>query len=544
MPDDADNCPDTPNADQTDGDADGVGDLCDGPPGDIDNDGVGDDDDNCRFIANNSQRDGDEDGVGDACDNCPAAANADQADANGDGVGDVCADADEDGILDGDDNCPERRNEDQADGDDDGVGDACDNCPRDANANQADEDGNGIGDACDQGMNDVDLDGVLDDADNCRAVPNPGQADGDDDGVGDACDNCPGDANNDQADENGDGVGDACPESDRDGDRTPDVNDNCPTVPNDQRDGDDDGVGDACDNCPGNPNNDQLDVDHDGAGDVCDELVPRVWVELRWGNRDLDFDLHLLHPRGEWFSRESDCWSGNRQRDWCNPGFIVDMPSQAPRDAQAMWEQVRLGEPPAGTYTIGVDLYTREGGSQGAAEVTIHCGDAEPRRIGPLVFRSDSPRNRTLWEVARVNTETCEVEVLNGLRAMECGGNNATDCACADCVEAVCSPRNCDEDFECDLASGACDEPAPPEGADRELSSWGDGNQAPMCQADDQCTDAESCVDIPGLMGNLCLAECGGNVQCPGSFVCCEMRIQGQSPFCLHEQNGFRFLCR
>ncbi len=69
VPDDEDNCPTVPNADQenSDGGADG-GDACDD---DDDNDGIDDDNpDNCRTVANTDQTDSDGDGFGDACDNC------------------------------------------------------------------------------------------------------------------------------------------------------------------------------------------------------------------------------------------------------------------------------------------------------------------------------------------------------------------------------------------------------------------------------------------------------------------------------------------
>lgn len=62
--------------------------------------------------------DGDGDGIADLCDNCPGLSNVSQSDGDGDGVGDVC------------DNCVSTPNADQDDFDGDAIGDLCDNCDR------------------------------------------------------------------------------------------------------------------------------------------------------------------------------------------------------------------------------------------------------------------------------------------------------------------------------------------------------------------------------------------------------------------------------
>lgn len=67
----------------------------DGPPDDVDGDGVPNAADNCPTAGNADQHDEDADGVGDACDNCPHVANATQTNAmepagQVDAVGDAC----------------------------------------------------------------------------------------------------------------------------------------------------------------------------------------------------------------------------------------------------------------------------------------------------------------------------------------------------------------------------------------------------------------------------------------------------------------------
>jgi len=90
-----------------------------GLPGDFDNDGVPDANDNCPTVYNPSQTDSDSDNIGDCCD-------PDVPDADGDG-----------------------------------VADPCDNCPTVYNPSQTDTDGNGIGDPCDHLLGDMNCDGAV-----------------------------------------------------------------------------------------------------------------------------------------------------------------------------------------------------------------------------------------------------------------------------------------------------------------------------------------------------------------------------------------------
>ncbi|MEW6774963.1 MAG: thrombospondin type 3 repeat-containing protein [Bdellovibrionota bacterium] len=226
FPDGSDNCPIIPNSDQRDVDFDGVGDLqtlapfpggastptfqiglndkygCDDKltlasgaavdsdtdgltdstevlpqaprfyptnPGDsdTDNDGIGDNSDNCPLVANAPQTDTDVDGLGDACDNNPGAAGGGARDID-DGT-----DSDLDGLTDCEEFFGLRRGGfrsalDTADSDSDGILDSFDNCPCTANDTQSDSSGDGVGDVCQTSIGAICLSAAVPAGVNCQ----------------------------------------------------------------------------------------------------------------------------------------------------------------------------------------------------------------------------------------------------------------------------------------------------------------------------------------------------------------------------------------
>lgn len=167
--------------DDGDYDADGVPDpfdLCVGPDmycgGDLNHNGIPDAQETvmadpcliCGFIPACTEADNDADGLNNEEDNCRCVANADQIDSDNDGEGDACdPDGDGDGWSNNNDNCPFTANPDQLDTDGDGAGDACDLCPETPDVT-----------AWHQGFPELGVD------------PYPIQPDSDNDGTPDACD--------------------------------------------------------------------------------------------------------------------------------------------------------------------------------------------------------------------------------------------------------------------------------------------------------------------------------------------------------------------
>lgn len=200
--------------------------LCGGACNDLDSDGIADEVDNCRSIANASQADADLDNIGDDCDNCIDIANGNrpgplgnQVDTTGtflgifvpNGYGNACAAPANTAfaVCNGNDPtspCFEPYGYGDMDGD--LIPNHEDNCLRVQNLEQHDANADGFGDAC-QGWGDA---GALHTSGlPCSGVPGACPlVDSDQDFVPDGFDNCVNVANTDQADVDGDFYGNVC----------------------------------------------------------------------------------------------------------------------------------------------------------------------------------------------------------------------------------------------------------------------------------------------------------------------------------------------
>jgi hypothetical protein len=89
----------------------------------------------------------------------------------------------------------------------------------------------------------------------------------------------------------------------------------------------------------------------------------RVLIELVWNSSIADLDLHMLAPGGA-FGGLLDCFYGNREPDWGEPGNPLDDPELKRDDLKGFGpEIIGYAEPIEGTFTIQVDFFAAHNAS-------------------------------------------------------------------------------------------------------------------------------------------------------------------------------------
>lgn len=266
-----------------------------------------------------------------------------------------------------------------------------------------------------------------------------------------------------------------------------------------------DGIEDRNDNCIDIPNPNQEDFDSDGRGDACDESTPTLTIDLAWEDPNLDFDLHVLNYEGQYFE-DGDCWSRNRSPSWAQPGLLNDAPGEGGTS-----ERTELINSASTWYTIGVDLYTGRSSSQGTAQVRVICRD-QIIDLGSQMMNSQNGSNRSFWEVARIHSETCQVQAIQEVNDLSCPFSNTT-CTCQNCLGSLCPSEGCSDGRSCDLQTGACIDPCL--GVNCELgqicnylTGQCQNTQCAPCMLDEQCGSNAFCVGY-NLNTNQGFKACG-----------------------------------
>jgi len=257
VPDEEDNCPDDPNPDQANSDADAYGDACDC------------DDEDAEIYPGATERC---DGIDNDCD--PATADG----YDEDWLGNLCDGPDSDLCKEGAYNCDSGIQVCT-----DNTGDnaeVCDGLDNDCNVDTPDgSDESWFGSPCDG----PDLDFCQEGSYECNSGTQTCNDNTDDNiEICDGLDNdCDGYIPLDEADEDGDGFRKCVDLCDNDPDKTEPGLCGC-GVPDDATDSDEDSILDCNDNCPDDPNPDQSDRDGNGVGNACDCLCPGDMNDDSW----------------------------------------------------------------------------------------------------------------------------------------------------------------------------------------------------------------------------------------------------------------------
>lgn len=127
------------------------------------------------------------------------------------------------------------------------------------------------------------------------------------------------------------------------------------------------------------------------------------------GGTGSDLDLHYLHPDGVWDTSPLDCHWKNKTPNWGDNQIRDDDPSLVIDDTDGRGpEIVRHAPAEPGVYRVGVFYFSDHDYGPTDPTVRIWIGPDLKAEIGMFGLS-----NREFWDVAAIDTETGEVEVVN-----------------------------------------------------------------------------------------------------------------------------------
>ena len=153
-------------------------------------------------------------------------------------------------------------------------------------------------------------------------------------------------------------------------------------------------------------------------------------IDLYWATVGTDLDIHLLGPGGDYWT-DGDCFFGNPNPDWGNPGDGTDDPTLvADDDSGGTWvnpgnERIELQQPPWGMYYVVVIFHSDHHTGYSVApwiEVSVAGEELADRVEAPgALVEGDA------WLVAEIDWPDMDVRVLDELTTHEDLGGPPTN---------------------------------------------------------------------------------------------------------------------
>jgi hypothetical protein len=126
-------------------------------------------------------------------------------------------------------------------------------------------------------------------------------------------------------------------------------------------------------------------------------------ITLSWEEADVDLDLHLLQPGGDYYSVD-DCFFANPVPDWGEAGSSADDCVLSTDDeGMGLGETVTIGEPIEGSYNVAVHLINRKNSVEDANPHVLVTANGE---VVASIQGDSMDRDGDVWRVGTLDWST------------------------------------------------------------------------------------------------------------------------------------------